>query len=258
MKTLFACLTVLLLAARAVADPIHYEWRSFGGVNFDLQPLFSWWKFASETTNAPVDITLVDPDKLALISNLWSQLPPRPMPNWYRLEASEDKIEIVGSMWRIDATVEPSPLMFKRQFIYLQDPPVKEIQDFKVARAAYTALQNAQASDDALVAYWESNVQAQAASAQANSTNPITRAELPKLAQDTRNLQWAAAMTSSNLNSAHTRAMARDTQLAPLDQYLGTFPNKEVYWLDHFALRTGKQIDGIEVYDLGTAPGLTY
>jgi len=43
-----------------------------------------------------------------------------------------------------------------------------------------------------------------------------------------------------------------------LNKYFAPFPDRRVYWIDHFALRTGTQQDGLEIYDLGAAAGLTY
>ena len=40
----------------------------------DLQPLFRWWTFVSQATNGPLDITGMDSNKLAVVSNLWVHL----------------------------------------------------------------------------------------------------------------------------------------------------------------------------------------
>jgi hypothetical protein len=253
MKTLYYLAMALLLAANLKADPVRYPWRTFSGANVDLQPLFSWWTFASETTNAPLDLTQIDPAKLEQISNLWSRLPARPLPDWFRIQAREDRITVVGSMWRLDALVEPAPMMIKHEIIYLQNPPVKEIQDFKQARDNYAALRSAQSADRAGAQYYMSNIQAEAASVQTNSP-PATAVATPANAM----LQRDSVLTASNLDETQARIQSRNAQISALDQYLAGFPNKTVYWLDHFALHTGKQIDGIDVYDLGTAQGLTY
>ena len=73
-----------------------------------------------------------------------------------------------------------------------------------------------------------------------------------------RLVQQDMATTVYNLNSAQGRTEARDAKLRRVETYLATFPDQQVYWLDHFALHTGQAIDGIEVYDLGAAPRLTY
>jgi hypothetical protein len=240
MRILFCFIVAFLLAADVSADPSRYPSRLVGAANVDLQPLFAWWLFASQTTNQPLDLTDMDTNKLAAVSNLWLRLPPRPLLDWSDVKVSERKITVVGSLWKMDAIIKPAPMMFRRQIIYLRNPPVKEIQKFKLARAANTALQSAQGEDVAAEQFWESNIQAEAAGAQG-----------PNLQQD-------LVTTASNLNNAHDRTQARDRRLARVKTYLATFPDPQEYWLDHFALRTGETIDGIEVYDLGAAAGLTY
>ena len=131
------CLVALiLLAATAGADPNRYEWRTFGGVNVDLKPLFGWWAFVSRSTNEPVILTQVDSNKLAVISNLWAHLPPRPLPTWSRIMAREDGISVAGAMWKVNATIEPAPMMLKQETIYIKDPPIREIEDYKLRIAA--------------------------------------------------------------------------------------------------------------------------
>jgi hypothetical protein len=240
MKTLFCFIVAFLFAADVSADPRRYQSRLVGAANVDLQPLFAWWTFTSPSTNHPLNITEMDTNNLAAVSNLWLRLPPRPLLDWSDIKGSEDKITVVGPMWKIDATIEPTPRMFRRQTIYLRNPPVKEIQGFKLARAAVTALQSAQGGDVAAELLWENNIQAEAAAPQA-----------PNLQQD-------MVTTVGNLNEVHDRTQTRDRKLTKVKNYLATFPDPQVYRLDHFALRTGEAIDGIEVYDLGTAPGLTY
>ena len=240
MKSAFYLLGAILAATNLGADPSRYPSRLVGAANVELQPLFAWWTFASPATNQPLHITEMDTNNLAAVSNLWLLLPPRPLLDWSDIKVGEDKITVVGSMWKIDATIEPAPMMFSRQIIYLRNPPVKEIQGFKLARAAVAELQSAQGGDVAAELLWESNIQAEAAAPQA-----------PNFQQD-------LVTTVGNLNEVHDRTQTRDRKLTKVKNYLATFPNPQVYWLDHFALRTGEAIDGIEVYDLGTAPGLTY
>jgi hypothetical protein len=62
----------------------------------------------------------------------------------------------------------------------------------------------------------------------------------------------AAAAVSKNIETTDLN------RLGALRNYLATFPSPKVYHLDHFALRTGRQIDGLDVYDLGAAAGLNY
>lgn len=266
MKTIICLVAGLMLVAGAVADPNRYESRAVGVAGVHLQPLFAWWTFASQTTNAPVDITDVDREKLEVVSNIWLRLPPRPLPDWVRITASEDQIAVVGNMWKVDAMIQPAPMIIKHEVIYLKNPPVKEIQDFKLARTEYLSLQNAQSNDVAAEQLLESNIQVTAeaeaaATAQARSNASAFgqpgAAPQPYRSEVVR-LEGESSATTSNLNYAHARTQSRDAAVATAERYLATFPDKNVYWLDHFALRTGKTVDGLEVYDLGTAPGLTY
>jgi hypothetical protein len=242
MRTLFCFIVAFLLAADVRADARRYQSRMVGAAHVELQPLFAWWTFASQTTNQPLNLTEMDTNNFAALSNLWLRLPGRPLLDWFDIKVSEDKITVVGSMWKIDATIAPAPMMFSHQTIYLRNPPEKEIQGFKLARAAATALQNAQGGDVAAELLWENNIQAEAASAQA-----------PNL-QDT----VTAAGNLNDLNGVHYGTLTQDRKLTQVKNFIATFPDPQVYWLDHFALRTGEAIDGIEVYDLGTAPGLTF
>ena len=130
MKNVFYLIGTLLLVAHVGADPSRYPSRSMGIVNVELQPLFAWWAFASQTPNQPQDLTEMNTNKLAVVSNLWLRLPARPLLDWYNVKASEDKIIVAGSLWKVDATIGPAPMMSRRQTIYLRNPPVKEIQDF--------------------------------------------------------------------------------------------------------------------------------
>jgi len=258
MKKIFYLILALGLAGRAGADPNRYEWRSFGGQNVGLQPLFAWWNSVAYATNGPLDITGMDSNKLTLVSNIWASLPARPLPTWSRIMASEDQIVVSGSMWKLNATIEPAPMMVRHETIYLRNPPVKEIQDYKQALAAYEALQAAQSYDVASEQNMQSNIQAQADALRTNSAAAYPAANSRTIYNETLSLQAASTLTVSNMTAANARTQERDAQMAPLQKYLATFPDPRVYWLDHFALRTGKQIDGLEVYDLGMAAGLTY
>ncbi len=100
MKTSFCVVLALGLAVPAGADPNRYEWRALGGVNVDLMPLFSWWAYVSKSTVETVNITEVDSNKLATVSNLWVHLPARPLLEWHRIMADEAKIAVVGSISR--------------------------------------------------------------------------------------------------------------------------------------------------------------
>jgi hypothetical protein len=255
MKTAICFLMALMLAVGARANPNRYEWRSFGGANVDLQPLFAWWTFASATTNIPLDITVVDAAKLDAVSNTWFHLPTRPLADWFRISANEDSITIVGNMWKVDAIVEPAPMMFKRQVIYLRNPPTKEIHDFKQALAQYAALQSGQSGPMA-------DAQAQADAVQTNTASPVkfpgtvtTRNGVVVGATGAAAVEQNAATAAADSNVAQA---ATTKSLADLQAYLALFPSTNMYSLDHFALRTGKVVDGLEVYDLGTAAGLNY
>jgi hypothetical protein len=156
----------------------------------------------------------------------------------------------------------------RHEIIFVRNPPVKEIVDYKRARDACQALQNAQASDVASEQYLQSNITAKATSLWAtsatnavpnnNNINNNNTYNSQNIYNQALNLEYSSASAITNLNAAHARTQARDAQIAPLQKYLSTFPDPNVYWLDHFAMRTGKKIDGIEVYDLGAAEGLTY
>jgi hypothetical protein len=252
MKLAVCFMMALALAGTVGADPNRYEWRSFGGSNVDLQPLFAWWTFASETTNQPLDITAVNADKLAAISNVWEHLPARPLPDWFRIRGQEGGITEVGSMWRVDAVIEPAPMMSKHEIIYLRNPPVKEIQDFKLARASIADAQNAQANEAA----------AAQAAVSAAETNVVSFPGKVTVHEGVAVPQFGAAAAQQKMLTAITissNAQAADlNQIAVAQKYLSFFPSTTVYSLDHFAMRTGKEVDGMEVYDLGAAAGLTY
>ena len=252
MKTVIWIILALGLAARAAAGPLRYESRSFGAGNVNLQPLFGWWTFAAETTNPPLDITEIDPNKLTAVSNLWAHLPARPLPDWFRIMGNEGGITEVGGMWQVAATIEPAPMMLKHQIILLRNPPVKEIQDFKLARATYGAVQDAKANQAAALQ----------AAVNAAQTNTVSFPGTVTTRQGVVVAQSGAAAAEQNLLTAvaiSSNAQAADlNQLAAAQNYLSLFPNTNVYYLDHFALRTGKEVNGVEVYDLGTAAGLNY
>jgi hypothetical protein len=242
------------LAARAKADPNRYQWRSFGGVNVNLQPLFSWWTFVSQATNQPLDITVVDTNNLPDISNLWAHLPARPLPEWCRVTAAEGDIMVAGTRWKMAATIEPAPMMVKHQMIYVENPPTREIENYHQALAAYLTLENEQNADSASEQNLESHIQTAAASLLPTNTPGFAAPVTP----GTVLYQETALLTVSNLNATQARTQNRDAQMVPLRQFLAAFPGTNEYQMDHFALRTGRKIDGLDVYDLGTADGLTY
>jgi hypothetical protein len=252
MKMAICFMVALMLAGSAGADPNRYVWRSFGGSNVSLQPLFAWWRFAAETTNQPLDISVVNADKLAAISNVWEHLPARPLPDWVRVTGMEGGITVVGDMWRVDAVIAPAPMMTKHDIIYLRNPPAKEIADFKQARAQYMALQNTQSSEVAALQSLASTDQTNAVTYPGTVTtrNGVVVARSGMAAAN----QNAATLATLSNNLQATNA----SQLADLGRYLASFPATNVYYLDHFAMRTGKQINGLDVYDLGGAAGLNY
>ena len=200
----------------------------------------------------------MDTNRLMAVSNLWSQLPPRPLPDWFRISATETNIVVTGSMWRVNATIQPAPMMFKRQTIYLRNPPAREIHDFKLAQYQYASLMALQNYDTAAEQLMLSNIQVETAAVlpPGTYTNPAGIAAANP-AQVLR-LQQDSAMVTSNVNFLHARTQSRDAGVAAARAYLAAFPNGDIYWLDHFAMRTGRQVNGIEVYDMGAAPDLTY
>jgi len=257
MKIILFIAGLLFLLMKAEAGPDRYGLRIFPSKTVNLQPLFAWWKTVSGTANVPIDLTDIDTNKLDLISNLWLELPPRPLPDWVNISAGEGDIVVAGALWKVNAVIMPAPNMTKRETIYLRHPPVKEIQDYKTARANYASLMDAQAKDMATEQFWESNIQAEAEAIQPTN-DPATSTISPTTIAQMRILQRDSIAAISNINYLHAQTQSRDAAVASANTYLSVFPDKNVYRLDHFALHTDVRIDGIEVYDLGTAPGLTY
>jgi hypothetical protein len=258
MKTTLCLAAALLLLNNVRADPNRYPWRALPAANVGLQPLFTWWNSVSHTTYNSVDVSVMDTNTLAVVSNLWQHLPPRPLAGWALISASEDNIVIVGSMWKVDATIALAPMMAKRETIYIRNPPVKEIQDFRLTRATYLSLEAAQGADMVIEQYWESNIQAEASSMLPVNSDTNTGQPAQPSADQVRILQRDMNTAISNINQLHERTKSRDAAVNAAKSYLSHFPSQDKYWLDHFAWRTGAETNGIEIYDLGTSPGLTY
>ena len=260
MKTWICLITMLLCAARlpVQADPNRYEWRSFGDVHVDMNPLFIWWNFVSHATNDQIDLTDVDSNKLDQVSNLWQHLPARPLLEWNRVLAAETNIIVVGTLWKVTAAIEPAPMMVRTQTIFLENPPTREIQEFKKAINNYAKLSGDQEMDIAYEELLKSNIQAEAMGLLSTNAAAATTVPYPASVASVRTYQHDALVTTTNLNDTQARTLNRKAQLGSLQQFIATFPSTNMYWLDHFARQTGRKIDGIDVYNLGTADSLTY
>lgn len=258
MRRFFAVCIILCALVQAHADPYRYRWRQFADHSTDLAPLFNWWQTAQSVAMTNLDLNMVDSNSMAMeASNSWVQLPTKPTPDWCWIRAGN--ISTIGKRWLVqDAAVYLAPQIYKHVTIYLMNPPTTEYQDFAAAKnnlAALTAQLNTvtQQEGDALT----NMAIAQSAVDKYPKTTGIVAYGLPVVS--------TAAMANSNLVSAtaalqavQTRKAAISKQMQPFSEYLGHFPDQTTYTLDHFARYTGKTTNGIEVYDLGLAPGLNY
>jgi hypothetical protein len=253
MKALFI---FFLAAISAHADPCRYEWRSWGGVNVSLLPLFQWWNFVAQATNPPIDMTVMSSNTLAAVSNLWLHLPAQPRPGWCRVTGSQ--ITIVGPYWKVAATIWPAPMMERHAVIYLANPPVKEIQNFNFAKNTCAALMSHQQRDASAAAGLNDDVQANLAYSRQMNFYQAAFPYNDRIVTQADNANREYNRSTNGLANTQSRIRSRDEMLKSLDQFLGTFPSKSAYQIDHFAKRTGTMVDGFEVFDLGSSEGLTY
>lgn len=255
-EALLTALACLLALATAQANPTRYEWRSFGGVNVDLSPLFHWWEGAADRTNEMIDLTEMNSNKLDEVAALWTHLPIRPLPQWNRIKAK--RISVAGAYWVLEAEIEPAPMMVRHERIYLANPPATEIQNFNWAKSRIAALEKARHSG----ASQAEAIQADKADAQAEYLQIVglhtaypDDSNLNRKVKDLKAQKKSADQKLANLSAARE---SYDQQIEALHSFLGTFPNPDHYELDHFAIRTGKTVNGCAVYELGSAQGLNY
>jgi hypothetical protein len=244
------------MAFGASADPCRYEFRSWGGVNADLLPLFQWWTFVTNSTAKPIDMTEMNSNKLAQVTTLWAHLPGRPLPNWHRVTGQA--IVVVGTRWRMDAVIQPAPMMRRQATIYLENPPVRECQNFAWVSAVLPKIGAAMTSaqSDADYDYAESIASEKQASFWGSLRDAFPYND--RVAANANGANWDAASDQRFLTSSSNKKAVLENQWRALTRYRATFPPDARYTVDHFAIRTGKQIDGCDVYDVGTAEGLTY
>lgn len=248
---------ICLMGFTAAADPCRFEFRNVSGHDVDLAPVFNWWNYVSKASLiASVDITQVPTNSIAgAVSNVWSKLPAKPMVIWCRIQSAQ--ITVVGDYWQLDADIYLAPQIKRHAKILLAHPPVNEIQNLNWAKSRLDFLGRQQQSDydvasDADSDYRQDSVEGHRISMlqQAFPYNTVLPSQMASAAQD----QSRAENTG---NKAESRIALRGQQIAFLVKFVETYPGRK-FAVDHFAFRTGKTINGMEVFDVGLADGLNY
>lgn len=262
MKIVLALLTAIICCASAPgarANPARFEWRTFGGVNVNLTPLFLWWDYAATATNiGSTNISgMYTNEVVDAVSNIWQQLPAKPLPTWCRIQADKSSLVVEGSYWLVDADIQLAPQIWRHAKIYLANPPVTEIQNYNWAAIRLATLQAIRKSEsDRLQATNAVQQTYQQDSARLN----LLQQAFPyndRINQMAYNVNDAIDQAATEQERLQNRIARRDQEIKMLTDYLASYPASG-FAVDHFAIRTGKLMNGLDVYDLGAAAGLNY
>ncbi len=209
----------------AEASPVKSPQRLVYGQHVDLTALCRWWTNHSG---------------------------PRPLSGWAHLTGS-----VVGtnsSGWIIEGQAKPAPQRSDadadnastprgpHQFLLLH-PPLQDVAEFQRLSAQLKSLTDSRAQVAAQAAAVKTREQAVESEQRADRRN---RALSGALGQEHRDL--------NALDHQHQAALKLlDHQIQPLKQELALYPSSAHYVLDCFALDTGQAVNGVPIYEHGSA-----
>ena len=212
-----AAAALIFLSSRPVlADPLKDPKRIVSGATVDLSPLFQWWP---------------------------KQKDDRPLVKWSHVTG-----EIVGTNswgWILDAhTTVPNPENGERKDqqgkIVLRNPPIHDRLDFDTIFAQRKALE---AKKSALNSEAHGRARRQERRDQRKANK--------QMGTSSRGLNAQSAKWTQAEKSAKDAVKPLDVQLQAIEKQLKSFPNRDRYVVDCFALSLSEKADGLAVFDYG-------
>jgi type IV secretory pathway VirB10-like protein len=224
----FAFLLVAVSASAQTNQQLccRYPLRGFGGASaVNLTPLFQWWIYGKPASESD------------------SQ---RPLSAWNRVVGT--KAGDLGQGWIVNAEIYTTRTTHTKARIVLQNPPVREEQDFD--RLKQQVLQYGLQVTNAQRAY-------QTALKAEKSDQTHSKSDARSRNVRARNSAVAYSRKAAQEQSAASNAQNQEKEarqaLVAAQKILNEYPSSHgVYLIDWFALDTGKKIQGLPVYDVGT------
>lgn len=224
-----ACLTMFWVAAalgvhvlKVEANPVHEPRRLIHGQLVELAPLMKWWTNHSGS---------------------------RPLAAWPRVTGA-----IVGTNawgWVVEAQVERTDRHEEEERnsasgspsrILLSNPPLAERAEFEKLSAQLKELVHERGQLTGQET--EAKGRADAISKEQSASNRKGYRSR-QLAQESRQVKLVEGQ-------AATQVKALDQRIQDLKKQLANYPNLDHYELDCFALDTGKQYNGMAIFDYGS------
>ncbi len=218
----FSCFCLFACAAFSSADasPLKSPKRAINQYIIDLQPLFHWW------TNRAGD---------------------RPLEGWVHITG-----QIVGTNswgWVLKAHVDEAvhakgdatggSAIKEGDHIILKNPPRAEQMEFESLKARRKVLLAERDTGAAQVADAHKHLKA------------VTDQQKGSRQHHTIRLARESTKWKETEKSAQEQLKPIDKEIAEINTKLSTFPDREKYAVDCFALRPSEKLNGLPVYDHG-------
>jgi hypothetical protein len=199
----------------------------------DLSPLFAWWA-AQLQAERPVTNSNSNPDSLSATAFTST---PRPMDPWLHVAGPIIRDDSQG--WIVDATVESGPGKGDPMKILLIHPPRKEMDRFA---QRLTLVNNPLPPPD---------YSAQEAAIKTQDNRAFIAGAIGD--DDLENAyEMAANQASRELQDRKARDQTAAAERNDFLTALGDFPtNWQTYQVDLFAFNTGRQLNGLPIFDAG-------
>lgn len=238
MKTRILIGAILLAIAQGVTGQVStnflFRYRSpilNDSTRCDLSPLFAWWAGQLE---AQRPVTNSNPDSLSATAFTNA---PRPMDPWLHVAGPIIRDDSQG--WIVDATVESVPGKGNPMKILLIHPPRKEVERFT---QKLTLVNNPLPAPD---------YSAQEAAIKTQDNRAFIAGTIGD--DDLENAyEVAANQAYRELQDRKARDQTAAAERSDFLTSLGDFPqNWQTYQVDLFAFNTGRQLNGLPIFDAG-------
>jgi len=215
---------VLMVISGTQASPLRYPKRLINGQMVDLSPLWRWW--TNHTGVRPLS-AWVHVTGSVQGTNSWGWIVEgQAEPGTVRSETGEGKVPESGGLHKI----------------LLLHPPLQDITEFQQLSAQLRALSESRAQ----LAGQEAGVKSrQQAVAKEQSAEHHSRVRARALGQENKELT-----ALDNQEKAQIKLL--DQQIQLLKNRLAAYPNSDHYVVDCFALDTGREENGVSVYEHGS------
>lgn len=207
--------------------------RVFGdNTTVNLTPLFHWWTHGNHSGQASA-------------SRNGGLDPSRPLPAWHRITGT--KTGDLDYSWIVDAVIYTSPSTRTNARIILKNPPATEEQLFNNLKSQLAAAGRQITNDQRT---YQADLKA------AQKAESRVQAESRSTNRRTRNNRESYSQQAAQKNATATAALTEQKQLeqtrALAEQQFNAIPAmKGKYQLDWFAMKLGRNKDGVPIYDVG-------